>query len=177
MVLAAGLATKLKPLSLKKPKALFPVANLTSIERVIKLIDGYGFKEAVVNLHSQGEQIEEFLGGGSRYGISLSYSWEKKIMGTAGALAKARNFFDNETFLVINSDVLTTINLKKALDFHRNREALATLILTRADTSEYGAVGIDEEERIKSFLGKSYNLPVQGLKSEAVYTGIAFFEP
>lgn len=174
IILAAGIAKRLQPLSLKKPKALFPVANLTVIERVIRLLESFGIQEAIINLHSRGDQIEEFLGDGSNRGISLFYSWEKKLLGTAGAIAKTRDFFGDETFLVINSDILTSINLKEAFDFHQRKEALATLVLTKADVTEYGAVRFDEEGYVRSLLEKPLKSEA---KFEAVYTGLAFFEP
>ncbi|MDI6892521.1 MAG: NDP-sugar synthase [Actinomycetota bacterium] len=173
MILAAGLGTRLRPLSYERPKALFPVANRPVIEFVVRLLKRHGFNDLVINLHYLPNRIVEYLGDGSVLGMKIDYSFEEELLGTAGALRKARKYLGEETFLVINCDVLTDVDLSRALEFHRERRALATLILIEVeDPSSYGMIGIDDRGRIGSFLGRS-----EVALKYAVYGGICFLEP
>ncbi|HAW59962.1 MAG TPA: hypothetical protein DCW86_00630 [Actinobacteria bacterium] len=173
MILAAGLGTGLRPLSYQRPKALFPVANRPVIEFVIRLLKRHGFNDLVINMHYLPNKIVEYLGDGSVLEIKIDYSFEEELLGTAGALRKVRKYLEEGTFLVINCDVLTDVDLSGALEFHRERQALATLILIEVeDPSSYGMIGVDDRGRIGSFLGRS-----EVALKYAVYGGICFLEP
>src|SRR3954469_4313488 len=111
MVLAAGQGTRLRPLTDRVPKALVPVAGRPMIEYPLLLLKHYGIHEIVINLHHFGEQIEAYLGDGKRFGLQISYSKERQLLDTGGGLRKAKPFFKDETFLVINTDVLIDLPL------------------------------------------------------------------
>ena len=121
MVLAAGQGTRLRPLTDTIPKALVPVAGRPMIEYSLLLLRHYGIGDIVINLHHHGEQIEKRLGDGSQLGLQISYSIEPELLDTGGGLLKAKPFFQNETFIVINTDVLIDLHLDELLEFHENK--------------------------------------------------------
>ena len=104
MVLAAGQGTRLRPLTDTIPKALVPVAGRPMIEYSLLLLRHYGIGDIVINLHHHGEQIEKRLGDGSQLGLKISYSVEPELLDTGGGLLKAKPFFQNDTFIVINTE-------------------------------------------------------------------------
>jgi mannose-1-phosphate guanylyltransferase len=146
MILAAGLGTRLRPLTDKIPKALVPVVNRPMIERVIEYLKGYGIEGIVVNTHHHHRQIVDFLDGGKPFGIKIDVRIEPEILGTGGAIKNTEGFWDNEPFIVFNSDVLTDINLSPAYEAHRQSKGLATLILH--DREPYNQISIDPSGRI-----------------------------
>jgi len=171
MILSAGLGTRLRPLTFETPKALIPIANRPVIEYVIALLKHHQINDLVINLYHLPEQIEKYLGDGSSLGVKITYSFEEELYGTAGALLHAKRYLENSSFLVINSDILTDIDLSQAIGFHQQNQAAATLVLTRvSDPSSYGLIGIDRRGRIKSFLGKP---KLEESLTEGIYTGIA----
>jgi NDP-sugar pyrophosphorylase family protein len=91
---------------------------------------GYGIDEIVVNLHHRPESVRKALGDGSRFGVKLHFVDEPVILGTSGALDNTRDYFDRETFVVVNGKIITDIDLNAALETHRNANALATLVST-----------------------------------------------
>ena len=120
------------------------------------------------------EMIRKYFGDGSRLGIEINYSYEKKLLGTAGGVKKAEKFFNN-TFFVISGDGLTDIDLNEVLSFHRSKKAFATMVLKRIDSKfEYGVTLTDKKGRIVKFLEK----PSWGsIFANTVNTGIYVFEP
>src|SRR5262245_7059025 len=106
MILAAGLGTRLRPLTHSTPKALLLVNGRPLIYYSLKLLEKHGIREAVINLHYLGDLIQKELGDGSKFGLRIHYSWEPQILGTGGGIKKASTFLEQESFLVVNSDVL-----------------------------------------------------------------------
>ena len=129
MILAAGLGTRLKPLTHNKPKALIPVANRPVIARVIKYLKAHGVNEIVVNAHHHAEQIVDYLDGGRPFGLNIEVRVEPEILGTGGGIKNAFDFWDSDPFVVMNADVLTDIDLSRAYTHHIASGALVTLIL------------------------------------------------
>ena len=119
MILAAGLGTRLRPLTDKKPKALIPVVNIPMLARNIYFLQEYGINEIVVNSHYLGRQILDFLKDPKFDTIDLNVKVESEILGTGGGISNCRDFLDKETFVVINSDIITDINLKEVLKRHK----------------------------------------------------------
>lgn len=174
MILAAGGGTRLHPLTHQMPKPMVPIANVPVMEHIIRLLARHGFKQIAVNLYYLPQFITDYFGDGSRLGVTLHYSVEEELLGTAGGVRKLQDFFD-EDFLVIGGDDLTDFDLGAILQFHKDRGALATIGLSEAeDTTQYGVVVTDAGGRIKQFQEKPK--PEEAL-SHHVNTGIYFFRP
>jgi mannose-1-phosphate guanylyltransferase len=178
MVLAAGQGTRLRPLTDRIPKALVPVAGRPMIEYPLLLLRHYGIGDIVINLHHHGEQIEKRLGDGSQLGVRISYSVEPDLLDTGGGLLKAKAFFQSDTFLVINTDVLIDLHLDELLKFHGDRRATATLVLRPDDEADqYGSMDIDIHGRICRFLDSSLPLHSTGPTRKLMFTGVQILEP
>ncbi len=174
IVMAGGKGTRLRPLTCKQPKPMVPIATRPMMEYIIELLRRYNFTDIGVTLFYLPEVISNYFGEGEDFGVSLKYFIEETPLGTAGSVKNAEEFLD-QTFLVISGDALTDINLQAALDFHRKKGALVTIVLTRVSNPlDYGVVITDEEGRIKRFLEK----PGWGeVFSDTVNTGIYLIEP
>ena len=175
MVLAAGLGTRLRPLTDLISKPMAPIVNRPVMEHIIKLLAEHGFKDIVCNLHYFPDEIKNHFRDGSKWGVNLVYSFEEELLGTAGGVKKVEDFFQGQTFLVISGDALTDINLSNAYDFHKEKKGNATLVLTEVeDTTQFGVVILDNEKRISGFQEK----PLSGeARSNLANSGIYFFEP
>lgn len=175
MVLAAGLGTRLRPLTDLISKPMAPIVNRPVMEHIIKLLADHGFEDIVCNLHYFPDEIKNHFRDGSKWGVNIVYSFEEELLGTAGGVKKVEDFFQGQTFLVISGDALTDIDLSEAYDFHKEKKGEATLILTEVeDTTQFGVVILDEQKRIKGFQEK----PLSGeAKSNLANSGIYFFEP
>lgn len=128
LLLAAGFGTRLKPLTDVVPKPLLPVNDTPLILYNLALLKHHGVREVVINLHHLGNQIRRFLGAGRGLGLKIRYSHEPAILGTGGGIAKAARFFD-DAILVVNSDVICDLPIRKMLAAHRSGRVLATLAL------------------------------------------------
>ncbi len=174
MILAAGGATRLYPLTYTLPMVMVPVVNLPVIEHLLALLKRHGFDEVMVNLHYLHRLITDHLGDGSRFGIHLHYSHEEELSGTAGGVKRVAEFFD-DTFLVLGGDDLTDLDLTAFLAYHREKGAEATLAAyPAAGEDEVGFLGLDEEGRIQRFAEKPKSKPDD---CPWVNTGIYLFEP
>jgi mannose-1-phosphate guanylyltransferase/phosphomannomutase len=172
-VLAAGVGTRLRPLTNDIPKPMIPILGKPALHYTIELLRKNDFDEIFVNLHYRPQAIMRYFKDNPEY-IPLNFSLEKKIMGTAGAIKKKENFL-KETFVVMSGDGLTDINLKKAIEFHRKKKSLATIVLKEVDFRfEYGVALTDKNGEIKSFIEKPSWRDVFDSK---VNTGIYVFEP
>ena len=174
MLLSAGLGTRLRPLTYKVAKSMIPVINRPSISYSLNSLKKTGTRGVVVNLYHQAWQVKEYLGKGERFNIQLFYSDEEHLLGTAGGLKKMEAYF-KDTFLVLSADGITNFDLSEALQFHKQKKALATVILKRVgEKFKYGVVQRDEENQITRFVEK----PDWGdVFSNEVNTGIYIFEP
>jgi mannose-1-phosphate guanylyltransferase/mannose-1-phosphate guanylyltransferase/phosphomannomutase len=154
MVLAAGLGTRLRPITYRIPKPMVPVLNRPVMEHIVRLLGRHGFTEAIANLHWFPETIEGHFGDGSRFGIELSYSREERLLGTSGGVRNASGFL-GDTFLVISGDALTDIDLAAMRDFHESHDGIATLATKRvADTTQFGVAITGEDGRVQGFQEK-----------------------
>ncbi|OLE51080.1 MAG: hypothetical protein AUG51_25295 [Acidobacteria bacterium 13_1_20CM_3_53_8] len=129
MILAAGYGTRLWPLTADRTKPAIPFLGRPLVGYIAEYLAGQGVSEVMVNLHHRPESVRAALGDGSSFGVKLSYIEEPDILGTSGALDNAREFFKDETFIVINGKIITDIDLQSALRTHIERGALATLVL------------------------------------------------
>ncbi|MBN4079939.1 NDP-sugar synthase [bacterium AH-315-C08] len=176
LILAAGFGTRLQPLTNELPKPLFPVLNRPILEHTLHFLSSQGIKEIAINLHHRPEKIIDYFGDGKGFGVNLHYSKEEKILGTAGGIKKLQSYFQDETFLVINSDVFADINLNDVLKFHIEKKARLTLVVRQdANVEKYKSIQRVEEGRIVHFLGKGIknSEPV----TQVMFTGIQIIEP
>lgn len=139
MIFAAGLGTRLKPMTDTIPKALVPIAGKPLLEHVILRLKEAGFDELIVNVHHFPDQIIDFLRANNNFGIRIEISDERDLLlDTGGAIRKAAWFFDDgQPFLVHNVDILSNLDLKKLYDQHQTANPLATLVVSERDTFRY----------------------------------------
>jgi NDP-sugar pyrophosphorylase family protein len=129
MILAAGYGTRLWPLTVDRTKPAIPILGKPLIGYVAEYLARYGVSEVVVNLHHEPASVRKALGDGSQFGVKLHYVEEPVILGTSGALDNVKHLFQDETFIAINGKIITDIDLSAALHTHREKGALATLVL------------------------------------------------
>jgi mannose-1-phosphate guanylyltransferase len=168
MILAAGLGTRLLPLTELKPKALMPVVNKPVLARNIEYLISHGIREIIVNAHHHSQQIVEYLKEGSSFGLNLEVKVEQEILGTGGGIKNAEAFWDKDPFFVINSDILTDINLAAVYRVHQTSGALVTLVLH--DCEPYNQVQVDDRWSITD-IAKT-NMP-----GRLAFTGIHVIHP
>ena len=189
MILAAGYGTRLYPLTIDRAKPALPFLNRPLVGYVAEYLARHDCRNVAVNLHHMGDSVRHALGDGSRFGVDLTYVEEPEILGTGGALANARAFLDRGTFIVINGKIVTDIDLTCALDAHKRRGALATLVLRRNRMRErFSTVNVTTDERITGFgaapIKESDNARNVALESNnddrtcpLMFTGIQILEP
>jgi mannose-1-phosphate guanylyltransferase len=169
MVLAAGLGTRLRPLTYEITKPMVPVLDRPVMEHIVDLIERHPFDGVIANLHYFPETISE------HFGERISYRFEEELLGTAGGVRACAEFFGDEPFLVISGDALTDIDLTAFAARHREAGGIATLAVKRvADTREYGVVLHDRDGRITGFQEKP--APEEAL-SDLGNCGIYMFDP
>jgi NDP-sugar pyrophosphorylase family protein len=143
MILAAGLGTRLRPLTDDRPKALVEVAGRTLLEITLRRLRQFGVREVIVNVHHFADMVVEYLKKNDNFEMRIEISREEVLLDTGGGLKKAAWFFledsshAEEPFLLHNVDVLSTIDLDRMVQFHRRNQALATLAVQERDTSRY----------------------------------------
>jgi len=175
MLLAAGLGTRLRPLTYELPKPMVPVLGRPVMEHILRLLAKHGFDDVVANLHYFPDLIRDRFGDGSAYGVRLVYSYEPELLGTAGGVRNVGEHFGDETFLIISGDALTDIDLGALWAAHKEKGGIATLALKRVDdTSQFGVVIVAEDGRIQGFQEKPD--PAEAL-SNLGNCGIYVFEP
>lgn len=155
--MAAGLGTRLRPLTYEIPKPMVPVANRPVIEHILRLLPRHGFREVIANLHWFPEVIRGHLGDGSRLGVELTYSHEETLLNTAGGVWNVRDYLTEggDSFLVMAGDSLTDVDLRELCDAHAAHDGVATLTVKRIpNVSEYGVVVTDAEGRVQGFQEK-----------------------
>jgi len=169
MVLAAGLGTRLRPLTNEITKPMVPVLDRPVMAHILDLLDRHGFEQVIANLHYFPDSIKQY------FGERLSYRYEEELLGTAGGVRACADFFGDEAFLIISGDALTDIDLGAFVARHREAGGIGTLAVKKvSDTREYGVVLHDREGRITGFQEKPS--PEEAL-SDLGNCGIYIFEP
>ena len=154
MVLAAGLGTRLRPITYALPKPMVPVLNRPVMEHSVRLLARHGFSEAIANLHWFPETIEAHFGDGSAFGVELTYSHEERLLGTAGGVRNVAEYL-GDSFLIVAGDALTDLDFAAMREFHESHDGLVTLATKRVpNTDEYGVVIAGEDGRIHGFQEK-----------------------
>ncbi|QGU00853.1 Mannose-1-phosphate guanylyltransferase / Phosphomannomutase [Candidatus Syntrophocurvum alkaliphilum] len=174
MIMAAGVGSRLMPMTIDIPKPMVPMGNKPLMENIVNLLKHHEFKDIIANLHYQSSVITNYFDNGSKFGVSIQYSKEDELMGTAGGVKKCDWFLD-ETFVVVSGDALTDINLTDLVNAHKRKGALATIALKEVeDVEHFGIVITDEEGKIDKFQEKPRK---QEALSKTANTGIYIFEP
>jgi NDP-sugar pyrophosphorylase family protein len=153
VILAAGLGTRLLPLTRETPKLLVPVVNRPIIDIIIDNLKTVGTDQIGINLHHLPDRVRGYLGYGEKHNVSITYSFEETLLETGGGLANFADFVgDDPYFIVHNCDPLTSIDLSKALKFHEERRPVATLVVI--DRPQKNSVLIDKLCRVRDIGGK-----------------------
>lgn len=174
--MAGGFGTRLKPLTINRPKPMVPVGNRPIMEHIVDVLRRHGITDLVSILYFQPEHITAHFGDGSRFGVRMQYVTADADYGTAGAVRNAYDLVGDEAIIIISGDVLTDFDLTKAMDEHKARGAEATIALTSVDNPlAFGIVIVEKESgRIIRFLEK----PTWGeVFSDTINTGIYILEP
>jgi len=172
MILAAGLGTRLRPLSLELPKPVIPVLGRPLCTYNIEFLRRAGVREFLLNLHTKPKLIQQRVTSWAGGKIPVRYSLEPLILGTGGGIRNAADFLREGTFVVMNGDTVLRFPFPPALAFHRERNALATLVLLPDPRKRYTPVWTDREGRITGFGNEAGD----GVRS-GFYTGCQFVEP
>jgi NDP-sugar pyrophosphorylase family protein len=143
MILAAGLGTRLRPLTDDRPKALVEVAGRTMLEITLVRLRGFGVNEVIINVHHFADLVLQYLKANDNFGMRIAVSQEQVLLDTGGGLKKAAYFFAEdsnhlaEPFILHNVDVISTIDIGRMVRFHSENQALATLAVQERETSRY----------------------------------------
>jgi NDP-sugar pyrophosphorylase family protein len=174
MILAAGMGTRLKPLTLTKPKALVEVKGKPMLEIVIRRLIRFGFTDIIINVHHFADQIIDFLKLNRNFGISIAISDETNLLlDTGGGLLKAKDFFDDgKPFLVHNVDILTDLHLTDLYNSHLTLKPLATLAVKERSTSR--SLLIDRNQELSGWKNNQSGKIIIAKGSESALLPIAF---
>ncbi|MBE9054117.1 mannose-1-phosphate guanyltransferase [Nostocales cyanobacterium LEGE 11386] len=175
VLMAGGSGTRLRPLTCDLPKPMVPILNRPIAEHIINLLKRHQITEVIATLHYLPDVLRDYFQDGSDFGVQMTYAVEEdQPLGTAGCVKNIAELLD-ETFLVISGDSITDFNLKAAIEFHKQKQSKATLVLTRVPNPvEFGVVITDEQGNINRFLEKP---STSEIFSDTVNTGIYILEP
>ncbi|MGH2752444.1 MAG: sugar phosphate nucleotidyltransferase [Actinomycetota bacterium] len=175
LILAGGFGTRLRPLTLTRPKHLLPIVNVPHIEHVFDLLRRHGVGEIVLLTSYLADAFAATVARAAQRGIEVEVAHEEEPLGTAGALKNAQNFVGDDTFFAFNGDVLTDVDLSAVLEWHRAKGAEATLVLTPVDDpSAYGVVPTDTDGRVTGFIEKPSR---GGAPTNLINAGVYVLEP
>ncbi len=174
VVMAGGEGSRLRPLTLNRPKPMVPIVDRQVMAHIIELLKIHGITEIVVTVQYLANLIQDHFGDGSAFGVHIEYSLEEHPLGTAGSVKNAEHLL-KEPFLVISGDALTDFDLTKIVAFHTGHGGAATITLTRVPNPlDFGVITIDEDNHVRQFLEK----PSWGeVISDTVNTGIYVLDP
>lgn len=160
LILAAGEGTRLRPLTLERPKPMVPIAGRPLLDYTVGWLRDHGITDIAINLHYKPEVIVQHFGDGSAFGVRIHYSHEPKILGTAGAARKIKTWVDGRPLIVVYGDVLTDLDLYALLNHHaqmseRDAATAVTMSLYHVpNPTEVGLVGMDDAGKVNRFLEK-----------------------
>jgi len=174
VVMAGGEGTRLRPLTINRPKPMVPMVNEPMIAHILDLLKRHGITDVVITVQYLAANIQDHFGDGEGLGMNIVYSVEESPLGTAGSVKHAQQYLD-DTFMVISGDALTDFDLARIIEYHQQKQALVTLTLYRVPNPlEYGVIIIDDDGHIRQFLEK----PSWGeVFSDTINTGIYVLEP
>jgi NDP-sugar pyrophosphorylase family protein len=175
MVLAAGLGTRLRPLTQHVPKSLIPVCNRPMLVRLLEMLRQQGVTSVTINVHYLAAEVMREIGDGSRFGLSIRYSVESELLGTGGGLAEVAEFLEAESaFFLINSDLLLNLDLSAVLDAHVRSKAVATVVVqSHPEDGVTAWLGIDAANRVRYVPG----MPDRGGLRRVLFSGVHVLSP
>ena len=170
LVLTAGLATRLRPLSLVRAKAVLPVAGTPLVHRILRQLQTAGIRDVVLNLHHLPSSITGAVGDGEDLGLQVRYSWENPVLGSAGGPRRAIPLLRTvantvasgppSTFLIVNGDTLTDVSISDVVAAHRSSGALVTMaVVPNTEPMKYGGALVDENDIITGFVARGSTAP------------------
>ena len=188
MILAAGKGTRIRPITQTIPKPMIPILQKPVMEFLVELLRQHGFDQIMVNVSHLADVIENYFRDGQKFGVQIAYSFEGRIeegemigeaLGSAGGMKRIQDFspFFDDTFVVLCGDALIDLDLTAAVKWHREKGAIATIVMKsvpREEVPSYGVVVTDESGKIKAFQEKP---SVEEALSTDINTGIYIFEP
>ncbi|WP_341730577.1 NDP-sugar synthase [Microcoleus sp. EPA2] len=188
MILAAGKGTRVRPITQTIPKPMIPILQKPVMEFLVELLRQHGFDEIMVNVSHLADVIENYFRDGQKFGVQIGYSFEGRIeegqmigeaVGSAGGMKRIQDFspFFDDTFVVLCGDALIDLDLTAAVKWHREKGAIATIVMKsvpREEVSSYGVVVTDDSGKVKAFQEKP---SVEEALSTDINTGIYIFEP
>ncbi len=179
MVLAAGIGTRLRPLTNSLPKPLLPLGPHPLLVWNLLLLRKHGISEVMINLHYLGEQIQAIIGDGSQWGLHVTYSVEPVLLGTGGGLKQVESFFEGEPFLVVNGDTVFDLDLSAMIAHHRQADAIATMVLRDdSDVEQWGVIETDPQDRVLTITGRGQSASVaREAMIRRMFAGIHVIDP
>jgi mannose-1-phosphate guanylyltransferase len=175
MILAAGVGSRLDPITTETPKPLVPVANVPVMGHILDLLRKHGLHEACANLHYLPEKIERYFQVLNTEHLSLQLKREEKLSGDAGGVRACRSFLQDDTFIVLSGDLLTDANLTEVIEAHKKRKAMASIAVKPVDdVTQFGVAVVNREGYITGFQEKPSKAEAL---SNLVSTGIYILEP
>jgi len=177
MVLAAGVGSRLDPLTTLVPKPLVPVVNTPVMELILKLLLRHGITDVCANLHYLPEKIVEYFGDGSRFGVNLKLNHEPKLSGDAGGVRSCREFLQTGTFMVIMGDLLTDADLSTIVNIHKEKKALASIAIKPVPMQEVNRFGVVVRNNNGLITGFQEKPQPEEALSNMISTGIYILEP
>jgi mannose-1-phosphate guanylyltransferase/phosphomannomutase len=177
MILAAGLGSRLRPLTALLPKPLVPILNRPLLWYLVNHVRQAGIRHIAINLHYRGEQIRSWLGRGEALGVEVTYSEEAELLGSAGAVQRLRQFFGNDPALIVHGDILFDVDLSDVIQYHLSHAARATIVLHPAHQRyNYGIIKVNAHGQIAQFVDQQ--VPgVSGPLAETLFTGVQILDP
>jgi len=176
LILAGGKGTRLRPLTVYTPKPIVPVVNRPFLRYQLDLLRKAGIVDICLSLNYQPDKIEHVMGDGSEFGVNIRFVTEPSPMGTGGAYRFAASA-DTPT-LVLNGDILTDLDISRVIKFHKDRKAVATIVLVPvANPEAYGLVETDKDQNVRRFLEKPTKQDIEELGLNTINAGIYLLEP
>ena len=155
VILVGGQGTRLRPLTIKTPKPMLPMANVPFFEHTLRLLRQHDVTDIILSSGYLGKHFEEYFRDGKHLGVNLTHVIEDEPLGTCGAVKNVEELLDNETTVVLNGDILTSINIRHLLDYHTDKAAKVTITLYSVeDPTAYGLVSLNGDSRVTEFLEK-----------------------
>jgi len=174
LFLAGGMGTRLKPLTDELPKPMVPIMNKPLLERSMENLRKCGINEIVISTGYKPQYIENYFGNGSKFGLKIEYICEESPMGTGGAIKKTGHLY-NDTFLVLNADILCNMDFQELVAHHKSKSAAVTIAVTRvSNPSAYGVIEYNKNDYALSFTEKP---KADEIKSNFINAGVYVFEP
>lgn len=174
--MAGGEGSRLRPLTINRPKPMVPLVNRPVMGHIVEWLKRHNLTDIIVTLQYRADDIQNYFGDGSSYGVTMNYSIEQHPLGTAGSVKYAEKYLDrDEPFVIVSGDALTDINLTEIIEFHKKCGAALTITLYRVPNPlEYGVIMTDDQGRVERFVEK----PSWGeVISDTVNTGIYVVSP